>query len=433
MNVCMVVYSGYEIDHRVRHYAEALAEKNEHVDVISLSWKHGRGEKGVLEGVHIYRVQKKMPAQKKPLAYLFNVLLFFVKGSMLLLSRHIKRRYDVIHIHNMPDFLIFMGLLPKLLGAKLILDIHDVVPELYCQKFNRTMDSSPVKLLRLTERICVRFADYVIVANDLWMKKIIHRDQIAPDKCSGILNYPDRKYFRAVEKEHQNDDFTVVYPGTISHHHGIDVAIKAISIARKTIPNLRFVVYGLSGDPAYTEYLDRLVEDMKLRDIVAFHEPVKHAELNEIYARSDVGVVPKRGGIFSSEAFSTKIFDFLAVGLPVIVSRTKIDEYYLDESTVMYFDPESAEHLAGCIVELYKNPEKRRSLIANGRMYVAENNWEVKKSAYLDIVQRLTGNGQTAKDESERQETIRQDVRDQESGERASARPFRGEDAGDSR
>ena len=129
---------------------------------------------------------------------------------------------------------------------------------------------------------------------------------------------------------------------------------------------------------------------MKLKDIVAFHEPVKHAELNEIYARSDVGVVPKRGGIFSSEAFSTKIFDFLAVGLPVIVSRTKIDEYYLDESTVMYFDPESAEHLAGCIVELYKNPEKGRSLVARGRMYVAENNWENKKSAYIDIVNKLT-------------------------------------------
>jgi glycosyltransferase involved in cell wall biosynthesis len=385
----MVVYSGYEIDRRVRNYAEALAENKANVDVISLSWEHGREEQGVLEGVHIYRVQEKMSTQKKPLAYLFNTLLFFIKGSMLLLSRHIKRRYDVIHIHNMPDFLVFMGLLPKLLGAKIILDIHDVVPELYCQKFNRTMDSPPVKLLRLAEKICVRFANHVIVANDLWMKKLIHRDQIAADKCSGILNYPDKKYFHLLEKEHQNGAFTVVYPGTISHHHGIDVAIEAISIARETIPNIRFVVYGLPGDPAYAEYLDRLVEDMKLKDKVAFHEPVKHAELNEIYARSDVGVVPKRGGIFSSEAFSTKIFDFLAVGLPVIVSRTKIDEYYFDESTVMYFDPENAEHLAGCIVELYKNPEKRRSLIAKGKMYVDENNWENKKSAYIDIVNKL--------------------------------------------
>ena len=293
MNVCMVVYSGYEIDRRVRNYAEALAEKKANVDVISLSWEHGREEQGVLEGVHIYRVQEKMSAQKKPLAYLFNTLLFFIKGSLLLLSRHIKRRYDVIHIHNMPDFLVFMGLLPKLLGAKIILDIHDVVPELYCQKFNRTMDSAPVKLLRLTEKICVRFANYVIVANDLWMKKLIRRDQIAADKCSGILNYPDKKYFRSVEKEHQNGAFTVVYPGTISHHHGVDVAIEAISIARETIPNIRFVVYGLPGDPAYAEYLDRLVEDMKLKDKVVFHEPVKHAKLNEIYSRSDVGVVPR--------------------------------------------------------------------------------------------------------------------------------------------
>jgi glycosyltransferase involved in cell wall biosynthesis len=392
MNVCMVVYSGYEIDHRVRHYAEALAEKNEHVDVISLSWEHGRGKRGTLEGVQIYRVQEKVSGQKKPLTYLFNILLFFLKGSMLLLWRHIKHRYDVIHIHNMPDFLIFMGFVPKLLGAKIILDIHDVVPELYCQKFNTTMDSSVVKLLRFTEKICVHFADYVIVANDLWMKKIIGRDRIVPDKCAGILNYPDKRYFKRIEKKHADGYFTVVYPGTISHHHGIDIAIKAIAIAEDKIPNIRFNVYGLSGDPKYIECLDRLVEDMNIKDRVTFHGPVKHDELNDVYARSDIGIVPKRGGIFSSEAFSTKIFDFMAVGLPVIVSRTRIDEYYFDDSTVMYFEPENPEDLARCIIELYNNPGKRTSLIERGRMYTDEYNWDAKKSVYVDIVEKLVTN-----------------------------------------
>ncbi len=392
MNVCMVVYSGYEIDHRVRHYAEALAEKNEHVDVISLSWEHGRGKRGALEGVQIYRVQEKISGQKKPLDYLLNVLLFFLKGSMLLLWRHVKHRYDVIHIHNMPDFLIFMGFLPKLLGAKIILDIHDVVPELYCQKFNKTMDSFAVKLLRVTEKVCVHFADYVIVANDLWMKKIISRDRIEPDRCSGILNYPDKKYFHRIEKKKPDGYFTVVYPGTISHHHGIDIAIKAIALAGDKIPNIRFDVYGLSGDPKYVACLDRLIEDMKIKDRVTFHGPVKHDELNKVYARSDVGIVPKREGIFSSEAFSTKIFDFMAVGLPAIVSRTRIDEYYFDDSIVMYFEPENSEDLAHCIVELYNNPGKRKSLIDQGRIYTDENNWDAKKSVYVNIVRKLVTN-----------------------------------------
>ena len=396
MNVCMIVYSGYEIDHRVRHYAEALAETNANVDVISLSWDHGRGKQGTLEGVRIHRVQEKMAGQKDPLGYLLNVLMFFLKGSALVFRRHLQRRYDVIHIHNMPDFLVYMGFLPKLLGAKIILDIHDVVPELFCQKYNRTMDSIPVRLLRLTEKLCVRFADYVIVANDIWKEKIIRRDNVAPDRCSGILNYPDKKYFHRVEKKNEDGYFTAVYPGTLSHHHGIDVAIRAAAIARKAIPNFRLAVYGLSGDAGYVEYLERLVEELHVGDCVAFHGAVSHRELNEVYARSDVGVVPKRGGIFSSEAFSTKIFDFMAVGLPPVVSRTRIDEYYFDESCILFFEPENHEHLAQRIIELYRHPERRTSIAAKGRAYIDENNWAVKKAAYLGIVRGLTGNRRPA-------------------------------------
>jgi glycosyltransferase involved in cell wall biosynthesis len=385
----MIVYSGYEIDHRVRHYAEALAEKNAHVDVISLRWKHGKGKQGTLEGVNIYRVQEKDSAEKTPLHYLLNVLTFFIKGSVLLLWRHIKHRYDVIHIHNMPDFLVFMGFIPKLMGAKIILDIHDVMPELYCQKYNKAMDSSVVRLLRFAETVCVRFADHVIAANDLWKQKIINRDHIAPEKCSGILNYPDLKYFKRIEKSGNGADFTAIYPGTISHHHGIDIAIRAIAIAGKQIPNIRFNVYGLSGDSKYLESLQVLIEKLNIRDKVKFHDSVKYDELNQVYSMSDVGVVPKRSGIFSSEAFSTKIFDFMAVGLPVIVSRTAIDEYYFGESTVMYFDPENHEDLAACLVELYRDPDKRKSLISNGRAFVDENNWEAKKTSYVDIVRKL--------------------------------------------
>ena len=47
---------------------------------------------------------------------------------------HLKHAYDVIHVHNMPDFLVFSALFPKLLGAKVILEVQDVSPELMAAK-----------------------------------------------------------------------------------------------------------------------------------------------------------------------------------------------------------------------------------------------------------------------------------------------------------
>jgi len=116
---------------------------------------------------------------------------------------------------------------------------------------------------------------------------------------------------------------------------------------------------------------------------------VSNEELAKVMATSDFGIVPKREGMFSSEAFSTKIFEFMAAGLPVIASRTKIDEYYFDDSMIMFFEPESPEDLARCIIELYQNPEKAGFLAANAKQFIAQNNWDVKKQKYIDLLNSL--------------------------------------------
>ena len=103
-----------------------------------------------------------------------------------------------------------------------------------------------------------------------------------------------------------------------------------------------------------------------------------------------MGIVSKRAGIFSSEAFSSKIFDFMAAGLPVIASKNKVDEYYFDDSMIMFFEPENPDDLDRCIIELYNNPEKRKSLSKKEKEFVKKNNWEVKKILYLNLAERLT-------------------------------------------
>src|SRR3990172_312908 len=107
MNACIIAYTFYELGLRVRRYAEALIEQGYNVDVIVLR-RDNENKKGILNKVNIYRLQERSFKEKNIISFLFNQLKFFILGSLFLLAKHITKRYKIIHIHNIPDFLIFM-------------------------------------------------------------------------------------------------------------------------------------------------------------------------------------------------------------------------------------------------------------------------------------------------------------------------------------
>ena len=132
----MLAYSHYETDARVKRYAEALAERGDHVDVVALKRSPDEAIERKVGSVNLYNLQARVgKGERSPLAFLFPVLRFLSVSTFWITRRHSRRPYDVLHIHNMPDFLVFAALYPKLTGAKVILDIHDIVPEFYGNKF----------------------------------------------------------------------------------------------------------------------------------------------------------------------------------------------------------------------------------------------------------------------------------------------------------
>ena len=116
MNFCSIAYSFYEADLRVRRYDELLINDINRVDAITLR-KHNQPYKGLKNGINLHRIQERSFDEKTIFSYIFRILSFFVKGSLILFFKHIKYRYKVIHIHNVPDFLVFMAIIPKLMGA----------------------------------------------------------------------------------------------------------------------------------------------------------------------------------------------------------------------------------------------------------------------------------------------------------------------------
>lgn len=386
LRVCHLAYTFYENDNRVIRYAEALADGGGQVDIIALR-RPGQSRVGSSNRVRVYRVQRRALNERRALAYLLKILWFFVKSSALLTVLQLRRRYDVVHVHNVPDFLVFAAAVPKLMGARVILDIHDILPELYAGKFGSREQSAVFRSLLLVERLSSAFADHVIVANHLWHAKLIART-VDFQKCTPILNYPDLRLFKpvAVAQRGKGGKFIVLYPGTLNHHQGVDIAVKAFALVKDRMRDAEFHIYG--EGPARAE-LERLVRERGLGDQVKLLDRVPLDEVAAVMASADVGVVPKRADGFGNEAFSTKILEFMACGVPVIVSRTHIDSHYFDDTLVHFFAPGEDGDLARALLWVYEHRSEHEQWIRVARAFAVHQSWQERAVDYLGVIDSL--------------------------------------------
>ncbi len=386
LRVCHVVYSFYETDNRVIRYAERMSQDGHAVDVISLR-REGQSRGDVIKGVRIHRIQRRSVSERHAWQYLLKVLWFFAKTGAILTVRHARRPYDVVHVHNVPDFLVFSALAPRLSGAGIILDIHDVLPELYASKFDGGGESRLFRALVAVERLSCRFAHHVIIANHLWFDRVTRRS-VPPARCSVMLNYPDLDLFRpvAVSERCRRGGFTILYPGTLNEHQGLDLAIRAFDLVRNRMPDATLQVYG--EGPA-RESLEDLVRELGLGDRIAIRGRVPLVQVAEIMAAANLGVVPKRADGFGNEAFSTKILEFMACGVPVVVSRTRVDAHYFDDRVVRFFTPGDVQGLADALLWAYEHPEEAATMAKSGLAFADANSWQLRADDYRGIVEAL--------------------------------------------
>jgi len=386
LSVCVIAHTVFASDGRVRREAECLAERGDRVDVFCLRQEEEPSEE-VFNNIHLYRI-KRYRKPLRPLAILGELFLFLVLSCLQTTLHFWRKRYRVIHVHTIPDFAVFAALIPKLCGASIILDMHETMPELFMRKFGVSGAHWMVRILKVVERLSARLADHVIVATPFCRETVIQRS-VSADKCTAVLNLPDSKYFhrRGTAQADGPGGFKLVYPGTLSEHHGVDVAIRAIAQvrARGDIP-LEFHIYGFGPE---RERLISLTKKLKLEDVVRFHAEVPIEQLARVLRSMDVGLVPKKGGTFADEAMSTKLFEFAALGLPVIASRTTGDSLYFNDSMVSFFEPGNERELAKSIVKLYRDPQYRQGLVMNSQRVFESVSWESEKTSFYAIVDRV--------------------------------------------
>jgi glycosyltransferase involved in cell wall biosynthesis len=178
----------------------------------------------------------------------------------------------------------------------------------------------------------------------------------------------------------------ILFPGGLQWHQGVDIAIRAFARLRQRLPDAEFHIY---GDGNMKPKLVALAQELGLDGSVRFFNPMRLQQIADVMAGADLGVVPKRADSFGNEAYSTKIMEFMSLGVPLVVSNTKIDRYYFNDSVVHFFESGNADALAGAMYEVLSNDELRRSLVARASEYVARHSWANRQADYLQLVDSL--------------------------------------------
>jgi glycosyltransferase involved in cell wall biosynthesis len=386
LRVAMVSYSFYETDNRVLRYASTLAKRGDHVDVFALR-REGKPAEEEMEGVHVHRLQGRVLNEKSQISYAWRIGQFLARAAIQVAKYDLQQRYDILHIHSVPDFMVLSAILPKLRGTPVILDIHDILPEFYVSKFAAGNKSGLFRILVGVERASCRFASHVIIANDIWRDRLLSRSLTA-DKCTVVLNSPDRSIFTRSPKGHpQSGKFLMLYPGSLNWHQGLDVAIRAFASIRKRAPQAEFHIYG--DGPSKPELLG-LVKELGAEDQIKMPSARSLLEIAKIMETASLGIVPKRKDNFGNEAFSTKILEFMAMGVPVIVADTMIDKFYFNDSVVKFFESGNVDDLARCMMEMIENQEGRRRQTENASRFVDTVDWSARRHEYLELIDKLT-------------------------------------------
>lgn len=390
----VLLFSHYPADPRPRRATEALAAQGVNIDVICLRDSDSDPAHETYGNIHVTRVRLKRHRGGR-LAYVGQYAAFVLVSFLYLGWKSIRRRYDLVYVHNMPDVLVFSAIVPKLLGAKVILDLHDPMPELMQTIFKLPEESFSVMILKRLERWSTTFADLVLTVN-LACKKIYSSRSCHPCKIQVVINSPDDDVFRlqrvnACEVNGKNgngsDPFVILYHGSLVQRNGFDLAIESLGEIRKTIPSVRLKVCG-----ERTAFFEEVMKSARQRGLdgnIDYLGPCNLKQIVEAIEDCNLGIIPNHRNIFTEINTPTRIFEYLALAKPVIAPKARGIQDYFGDNDLIFFELGDADDLARKIEFAYSHPVYVAETVERGQAVYLSHTWSRERLTLLNSIGAL--------------------------------------------
>jgi glycosyltransferase involved in cell wall biosynthesis len=386
--ICVIRQGFYPLDPRVGREVLALESAGYEVDVICLR-RDDEPRHEAMGKVTVHRLSIASGGKGRA-RYLIEYAAFLVASAWLVSALHVRRRFDLVQVNSMPDTLVFAAVVPKLLGARVLLDLHECMPEFYAVKYDVGMRHAAVRTVSWLEQAAIRFADSVITCT-AQMREAFESRGAAPGKIAVVMNSANEDLFDPdgqAPEPRSAGEFRLVCHGTIEHIYGIDTIVRAVALLKDEIPGLRVQVY---GEGSALEEIRELIRELQLEDrIYLAGRFVPMPQLLRAIAAADAGLVAMRRNIFRDLTHCNKMFDFISMRKPAIVSRTRSVEAYFGESCFQMFTSGDEVDLARAITELHRDPGLRRRLVLEAQRVNEPYRWPYQRAIYLGVVERLT-------------------------------------------
>ncbi len=388
--MAMIVHAFYEEDSRVRREAESLVARGRPVDVFALR-RPGDKLEDVIDGVVVRRVNVQRHQGAGLGVYLREYLAFLARAGWAVTRAHRHRHFGLVQVHTLPDFLVFAGLPLRIAGVPLLIDLHEAMPEFFRMRFPRASNPLLQRLLVIQERLSIGLASAAITVNDALAARLVALG-IRPDKITVILNSPSLVRFdpTLVPRRAFMADGTLrlIYAGALTPTYEVDVAIEALARLATTRPAMpvSLAVYG-RGDTE--DRLRDLADSLGLADRVAFHGRIPIEAVPAAIAAADVGLAPTRQDPFTDVSLSTKLFEYGAMGKPVVASRLPMVERMFPAGSVRVYEPGSAVAMAAALVQLVDDPGAREASISATLDRIRELSWEDEADRLAALIDRL--------------------------------------------
>ena len=383
--VCVVRAFFVPDDVRVRREINALADAGHQVAVICMR-APGDARRESYGAVEIHR----LPMTHRRggiLRYLFEYIAFPLLAALYLALLDLHRRFDLIQVNTVPDWLVFAAIGPRLRGVPVVLDLHELMPEFFASKFRTTLRHPGVRALAMLERASIRFADLAVTCTEEMRDAFVSRGADA-DRIGVVMNSSEEALFDPESfpprRDRRNGRFSLICHGTIEERYGLDTIIRAVRRLHGRIPELTLDIY---GDGTYATELREMVEQFGLTDRVSFKGFVPVDQLVAAIADADAGVVAMKRDVFRDLTQCNKMFDLITMRRPVICSRTTSVMASFPDDCLHYFDADDDVDLARAIEEVFAEPQLGHRLVERAEEQNQAYRWLRQRERYLALVE----------------------------------------------
>jgi glycosyltransferase involved in cell wall biosynthesis len=384
-SVLMIAYTNYRTDPRVIRAAEAAVHAGFDVDVLVLR-RTDDPDVEVINGARIIHLHQYRYRGGGLFRYMLAYLQFFIRCFFKGTCLYLQKQYRVIHVNNIPDFLVFCTLVPKLLGARVILDIHDPMPNTFASKFKAGEHGFYFKFLLWQELASAHYADRVVTVHDPLKDLVLVKHGLPADSIHVIANFADDDVFRLRPDYDADGKLRMIFHGTILERYGLHTLLEAISkVKSRDKISLRII-----GEGDFSEQLAGLIVSLKLEDIVTFeNRAFPLHQIPAVIADANLGLVPLEISSITNYALPLKLLEYISMGLPVATVRNAAIGYYFGDDDCMFYRSDDVESLRALIDRVANDRDvlrhyRQKSVALRGKFL-----WSNERQKYITLLNEL--------------------------------------------